>query len=67
MTEFNFEKKYDDSLEFISLGPFYGGDNADDCMKSLERRGLVYIDDFFILAGYFPAWCRVEVFETDAS
>jgi hypothetical protein len=65
MKEFNFAKNYDDSLEFISLGPFYGGDNADDCMRSLELLGLVYIDDFFILEGYFPDWCRVEVFGAD--
>lgn len=65
MMEFNFDKNYDESLEFVSLGPFYGGDNADDCMRSLERLGLVYIDDFFILEGYFPDWCRVEVFEAN--
>ena len=65
MKEFNFPKNYDDSLELISLGPFYGGDNADDCMRSLELLGLVYIDDFFILEGYFPDWCRVEVFGAD--
>lgn len=62
MIEFNFEKHYDDSEELVSLGPFYGSDNSDDCMKSLERKGLVYVDDFFILEGYFPKWCRVEVF-----
>ena len=67
MSEFNFKKIYDDSLEFVSLGPFYGGDNADDCMRSLERMGLAYIDDFFILEGYFPDWCRVEVFGVDGS
>lgn len=67
MSEFNFAKNYDDSLEFVSLGPFYGGDNADDCMRSLEREGLVYIDDFFILEGYFPDWCRVEVFGAGGS
>lgn len=66
MSEFNFTKNYDDSLEFVSLGPFYGSDNADDCMRSLERHGLVYISDFFILEGYFPDWCRVEVFDTDS-
>jgi hypothetical protein len=66
MREFNFSKNYDDSPEFVSLGPFYGGDNADDCMRSLEGKGLAYIDDFFILEGYFPDWCRVEVFGLDS-
>lgn len=65
MKEFHFEKYFDESADFISLGPFFGGDNADSCMKLLERQGLVYIDDFFILEGYFPDWCRVEVFGTD--
>lgn len=46
---------------------FFGGDSADSCMKSLERQGLVYIDDFFILDGHFPDWCRVEVFSADGS
>ena len=62
MTEFNFTRNDDDSSDFVSLGPFYGGDNADDCMRALERQGLIYIDDFFILEGYFPEWCRVEIF-----
>lgn len=64
MSAFNFVVNFDDSLELVSLGPFYGGDNADDCMRSLELLGLVYIDDFFILEGYFPDWCRVEVFSS---
>ncbi|MCS4511916.1 hypothetical protein [Xylophilus ampelinus] len=46
IADFNFVKNYDDSLEFVSLCPFCGSDNADDCMRSLERHGLVYIDDF---------------------
>jgi hypothetical protein len=62
LKEFNFENFFDESLDFVSLGPFYGSDNADDCMRALERLGLTYIDDFFILEGYFPDWCRVEVF-----
>ena len=65
MKEFNFKKYFDESTDFISLGPFFGGDNADSCMKLLERHGLVYIDDFFILEGYFPDWCRVEIFGID--
>lgn len=62
MKEFHFEKYFDESADFVSLGPFFGGDNADSCMRSLELQGLVYIDDFFILESYFPEWCRVEIF-----
>jgi len=62
MKEFHFEQLYDQSLEFVSLGPFFGGDASDDCMRLLEKLGLTYIDDFFILEAYFPEWCRVEVF-----
>lgn len=43
------------------------GYSADSCMKSLEQQGLVCIDDFFILEGYFPDWCRVEVFGSDGA
>ncbi|WP_156909324.1 hypothetical protein [Ottowia thiooxydans] len=46
MKEFDFEKYLDESNDLISLGPFFGGDNADECMRSLELLGLVYIDDF---------------------
>ncbi|KVD67602.1 hypothetical protein WI88_05920 [Burkholderia ubonensis] len=31
-------------------------------MKSLERFGLTYIDDFFIFDGFVPNWCSFEVF-----
>lgn len=62
MKEFHFDRLYDHSLEFLSLGPFFGGDASDSCMKILEGLGLIYIDDFFILEAYFPDWCRVEVF-----
>ena len=62
MKEFNFSSFFDESINFISLGPFFGGDSSDSCMRFLENLGLTYIDDFFILEGYFPEWCRVEVF-----
>lgn len=63
MGQFNFDKYFDESPGLISLGPFFGGDNADNCMKELEKIGLCYVDDFFIMEGFFPEWCRVEVFE----
>ena len=67
MNEFHLDEYFDESEEFISLGPFFGKDNADNCMNSLVRQGLVYIDDFFILEGYFPEWCTVEVFRAGKS
>lgn len=63
MKAFNFHGLYDQSSEFLSLGPFFGGGAADSCMEMLQRLGLVYIEDFFIMNSYFPDWCRVEVFE----
>jgi hypothetical protein len=65
LKEFHFDQFYDESNDFVSLGPFFGGDASDSCMKLLEKLGLVYIDDFFILEAYFPEWCRVEIFKTD--
>lgn len=62
LVEFHFERYFDQSNELISLGPFFGGDAADDCMRCLEKLGLSYIDDFFIFMGDFPPWCRFEVF-----
>jgi hypothetical protein len=58
MHDFNFQSLYDESSDLISLGPFFGGDMADECMKSLEKLGLIYIDDFFIFDGDFPSWCQ---------
>ncbi|RQZ17946.1 hypothetical protein DIE14_31520 [Burkholderia sp. Bp9017] len=62
MVEFNFRKYFDESDSLISLGPFFGGDAADECTRSLERLGLTYIDDFFVFEGFVPDWCSFEVF-----
>lgn len=62
MAEFNFATYFDESNNLISLGPFFGEDAADACMRSLERIGLTYVDDFFILAELVPDWCSFEVF-----
>jgi hypothetical protein len=42
----------------VALGPIYGdNDNAlTDFIRELERRGLVYFDDFFELSGTWPEW-----------
>jgi len=62
LKKFHFEQLYDQSLEFVSFGPFFGGDASGSCMKLPEKSGLTYIDDFFIFEAYFTEWCRVEVF-----
>ncbi|WP_186144609.1 hypothetical protein, partial [Burkholderia gladioli] len=62
MTEFNLGRYFDESDNLVSLGPFFGGDAADECMKSLEKLGLAYIEDFFIFEGFVPDWCSFEVF-----
>ncbi len=62
MVEFNFQKYFDESDSLISLGPFFGGDAADEYTRSLERLGLTYIDDFSVFEGFVPDWCSFEVF-----
>lgn len=62
LCEFNFADCFDESDRLVSLGPFFGGDVADACMRSLERLGLVYFDDFFIVEQTYPGWCEVEAF-----
>lgn len=57
LLHFNFDKYFDESNHLISIGPFFGSDMADECMRQLEKLGLTYIDDFFIFAGDFPSWC----------
>lgn len=49
MVEFNLPPYFDESSNLISLGPFFGGDAADACMRSWENLGLACIDDFFDL------------------
>ncbi|KVD37665.1 hypothetical protein WI84_14440 [Burkholderia ubonensis] len=61
MAEFHFKTYFDESDRLISLGPFFGGDAADECMRSLEKLGLTYVDDFFIFAEFVPDWCSFEV------
>ncbi|OXI65309.1 hypothetical protein CFB81_27240 [Burkholderia sp. AU28863] len=62
MVEFNFREYFDESDSLLSLGPFFGGDAADACTKSLERLGLTYIDDFFVFEQFVPDWCSCEAF-----
>lgn len=62
MAKFNSRTYFDESDSLVSLGPFFGGDAADKCMKSLERFGLTYTDDFFIFDGFVPNWYSFEVF-----
>ncbi|MGG1949440.1 hypothetical protein AB1286_32280 [Trinickia sp. NRRL B-1857] len=62
MIEFNLARYFDESDNLISLGPFFGGDAADECMRSLEKLGLTYIEDVFIFEGFVPEWCSFEVF-----
>jgi hypothetical protein len=66
MMEFHFDRYFDESNELISLGPFFGGDAADCCHRSLEKLGLSYIDDFFVFTEYIPDWCQVEVLPPDS-
>ncbi|AOI60470.1 hypothetical protein [Burkholderia diffusa] len=62
MREFNFADCFDESDRLVSLGPFFGGDAADACMRSLERLGHVCFDDCFIVEQTYPGWCEVEAF-----
>ncbi|KVW31912.1 hypothetical protein [Burkholderia ubonensis] len=61
MAEFHFQTYFDESDRLISLGPFFGGDAADECMRSLEKLGLTYVDDFFVFAEFVRDWCSFEV------
>jgi len=61
LKEFNFEKLFDEDEFLISLGPFFGSENSEECIVFLKELGLSYIDDFFVLEGYFPDWCDVFV------
>ncbi|MGH7717749.1 MAG: hypothetical protein ACREON_02740 [Gemmatimonadaceae bacterium] len=40
-------------------GPLYGDHALTELVEELERRGLVYFDDFFELTGNWPGWLRL--------
>jgi hypothetical protein len=48
MAEFKLQTYFDETNSLISLGPFFGGDADGERMRSLESRGLAYVDDFFL-------------------
>lgn len=62
MRECKFADCFDESDRLVSLGPFFGGDAADACMRLFERLGRVDFDDGCIVEETYPGWCEVEAF-----
>src|SRR3954471_3761037 len=45
--------------DLVAIGPVFNADGLTDLVTELEKRGLVYFDDFFELSGNWPAWLSV--------
>jgi hypothetical protein len=45
--------------EIVAIGPIFSADGLADLITELERRGLVYFDDFFELSGNWPDWLSI--------
>jgi hypothetical protein len=43
----------------VAIGPVHDTDAFTTLVEELERRGLVYFDDFFELSGNWPAWLKL--------
>ncbi len=42
--------------ELVAIGPVYDAEALAVVIADLERRGLVYFEDFFELSGNWPEW-----------
>jgi hypothetical protein len=42
--------------DIVAIGPVFDADGLANVVVELERRGLVYFDDFFELSGNWPEW-----------
>jgi hypothetical protein len=49
---------YDQSNQLLSFGPHFGREAANNIVASLERTGLIYVEDFFVFAADAPPWCQ---------
>src|SRR6185436_5166876 len=45
--------------DLVAIGPVFDADALADLVAELEKRGLVYFDDFFELSGNWPAWLSI--------
>ncbi len=56
---FEISSPMDESDSLLSFGPHFGEEAALSLVRSLERLGLVYVEDFFMLAAQIPDWCQL--------
>lgn len=45
--------------EIVAVGPVFDAEALSELVVELEKRGLVYFDDFFELSGNWPAWLSI--------
>lgn len=50
-----------DSPELLVFGPCFGEEAANELHGRLERAGLDYVSDFFLVAMDLPDWLRLRV------
>ena len=42
--------------DVVAIGPVFDAEALSELVAELEKRGLVYFDDFFELSGNWPEW-----------
>ena len=45
--------------DIVAIGPVFDADALAELVMELEKRGLVYFDDFFELSGNWPDWLAI--------
>ena len=45
--------------DIVAIGPVVDAEALSELIAELEKRGLVYFDDFFELSGNWPAWLSI--------
>lgn len=47
--------------DVIAIGPVFNAEALSELVVDLEKRGLVYFEDFFELSGNWPGWLSLYV------
>ena len=45
----------------VAVGPLPSDDLLPELIEDLEKRGLVYFDDFFEMSGNWPEWIAIYI------
>jgi hypothetical protein len=53
-------EKLDENDSLVSFKPCFGGEAANNLMEEVNKLGLEYVDDYFLIEGDFPEWLSLR-------